>query len=186
MNHAADMPGQRPKMATAEATLTDLLGELQRRFYAQADQSLFYRDRCALARALTWPALWLDRRGVQCSQDRYRALLVARLEAIQVHGDSGKYGAFFPAYLLKCLQDWFTWHGEDLYLELKHARNAIEVALLSVGFDDDNDDRGRTPRSHRGDPDSILALATLHKVLRAKKAPREDRAGRNQIMLNLS
>lgn len=183
MKNTCEMPRPRPQMTTAQATLVALLGELQRRFYAQGDQSLFYRDRRALARALTWPALWLDRRGVYCSQDRYRALLVARLEAIQEHGDAGKYGAFFPTYLLKCLQDWFAWHGEELYLELKHARNAIEIALLSVGFDDE---RGGKPRSHRSDQDPIVALASLHRVLAANKGTAKARTDQDQFLLKLS
>ena len=81
-------PGERPKMTTAEDTLITLLVDLRKRFYTQVDHnhSLFYRDRRALAKTLTWPALWLEHRGVYCSQARYRALLVARLEAIQLYG----------------------------------------------------------------------------------------------------
>jgi hypothetical protein len=183
MKNTCEMPARRPQMTTAQATLVALLAELRRRFYAQLDQSLFYRDRRALARALTWPALWLDRRGVYCSQARYQALLIARLEAIQEHGDAGKHGAFFPAYLLKCLQDWFAWHGEELYLELKHARNAIEIALLSVGFDDES--RGK-PRSDRSTQDPIVALASLHRVLGANKRTAKARTGMDQFLLRLS
>jgi hypothetical protein len=183
MKQALEKPGKRPQMTSAEATLVSLLGELRRLFYAQLDQSLFYRDRRALARTLSWPALWLDRRGVYCSQARYQALLVARLKAIQEHGDAGKYGAFFPAYLLKCLQDWFAWHGEELYLELKHARNAIEIALLSIGFDDES---GGNPRSHRSGQDPIGALASLHRVLAANKETAKTRTDKDQFLFKLS
>ena len=193
MKTPLDMPGERPKMNAAEGTLVCLLGELQKRFYVQVDQSLFYRDRRALAKALSWPALWLDHRGVYCSQARYRALLVARLEAIEHHGVTRMYGAYFPAYLLKCLQDWFAWHGEELYLELKHARNAIEVALLSVGFDDESGEKPRCDRRAASavalakvDQDPIVALAGLHRVLGAKTGSEKSRSEQNQILLKLS
>lgn len=177
-----EKPAERPQMTPAEDTLVSLLGELRNCFYTQVDHSLFYRDRRALVRALTWPALWLDRRGVYCSQARYRALLVARIEAIQLHGVSRRYGAYFPAYLLKCLQDWFAWHGEELYLELKHARNAIEVALLSVGFDDDTQGK---PRWDLRDEAPIAALASLHKVLGANKGTGNVRTNEDQMLLRL-
>jgi len=48
-----------------------------------------------------------------CSQALYQAILVVRLKAIQEHGDAGKYGAFFAAYLLKCLQDWLPGMGRS-------------------------------------------------------------------------
>ena len=30
------------------------------------------------------------------------------------HGDCALHGACFPAYLLKCLRDWFDRYGEEL------------------------------------------------------------------------
>ena len=37
-----------------------------------------------------------------------------------------------PNYLLKCLQDWFQHHGDELYDELKHIRNALDQILASA------------------------------------------------------
>lgn len=182
MKNTQEQPGERPKMTPSETTLNLLLADLQKRFYAQADLRLFYRDRRALFGALTWPALWLDQRGVYCSQERYQALLIARLEAIQTHGDADSYGAFFPAYLLKCLQDWFAWHGENLYMELKHARNAVEVALLSIHFADES--RAHT-RPHHNEQNQIAELASLHKLLSTKKTSRKHLPSPNQTLLKL-
>ena len=35
------------------------------------------------------------------------------IEAIRAHGDPACYNAYFPRYLLKCLQDWFERYGDD-------------------------------------------------------------------------
>lgn len=183
MKPTPDSTGQRPFMHTAEATLAVLLEDLRGRFYAGEDPHAFYRDRRALAKAVSWPALWLDRRGVNCTQDRYRALVVARLEAIKQHGVPSKFGAFLPGYLLKCLQDWFAWHGEELYQELKHARNAMEVALLSIGFDDESDGK---PRCDRNTQDSIEALAGLHRILANRRTSANRPAAQKQSLLDLS
>ncbi len=184
MKQAQVSTAARPHMTAAEDTLVVLLGEVRQRFYAQCAPSLFYCNRRALVSALTWSAEWLDRRGVYCTQARYRVLLIARMEAIEEHGDAGKMGAFFPAYLLKCIQDWFAWHGEDLYLELKHARNAMEVALLSIAFDDEN---SGNPLSCCAQREPIEALASLHRVLVTRKASGKRQSNQeDQILLKLS
>jgi hypothetical protein len=115
--NAADLP-------TTEA----LLDILRERFYPDQHR-LFHRDRRMLLYALTWPAHWLDQRGLATAPHTYRQILTQRLDAIQIHGNPDRYLAYFPAYLLKSLQDWFVHHGEDLYDQLKHIRNAC------YGFD---------------------------------------------------
>lgn len=83
---------------------------------------------------VTWPATWLDRRGLPITSQAYQELLIERLGDIAKHGDPQCYQAYFPRYLLKTIQDWFAHHGEDLYQELKHVRNQlcdIEVLLCS-------------------------------------------------------
>jgi hypothetical protein len=84
--------------------------------------------------ALTWPATWLDERGLTCSPQRYQTLIEDRLQAIAAHGNPATYGAYFPTYLLKCLQDWFDRYGDELYSELKHIRNALDQLLASARF----------------------------------------------------
>jgi hypothetical protein len=113
--------------------------------------------------ALTWPAVWLERRGLTCSSRRYRALMAERLADIAVHGDPARYGAYFPAYLLKCLQDWFQHHGDELYDELKHIRNALDQVLASVRFAADV----------RGDAQHTELLAATHRLIHAQRAQRE-------------
>ena len=128
------MPITSPDFSEALVAPTQaLLLALRQRFYCHRPAH-YHRDRQRLLHAVTWPATWLDQRGLTCSPQRYQTLMEERLQAIAAHGDPAAYGDYFPAYLLKCLQDWFDRHGEDLYCELKHIRNALDQLLASARF----------------------------------------------------
>jgi hypothetical protein len=145
-----------------------LLGAVQRRFYAAQSPRDFHRDRRMLLYALTWPAVWLERRGLTCSALRYHALLADRLAEIAWHGDPARYGAYFPTYLLKCLQDWFQHHGDELYDELKHIRNALDQVLASAGF----------AVAVQRDARHVEWLASAHHLIRARREKRQKSDGR--------
>ena len=115
------------------ATTDELLLAIRLRFYLHQPAD-YHRDRQRLLYALTWPATWLDERGLTCAPQRYQTLIADRLQAIAAHGNPAAYGAYFPTYLLKCLQDWFNRYGDDLYSELKHIRNALDQLLASARF----------------------------------------------------
>lgn len=149
---------RRRNAAGHEDQLVDLLAEVRLRFYATQSASAFHRDRCRLLYALTWPALWLERRALFCSAHRYRQLVVDRLDAIRAHGDPARYGAYFPTYLLKCLQDFLDRHGDELYGELKHIRNALEQVCGSLHF----------AEKARELSCQIETLAAAHRMLRAQ------------------
>jgi hypothetical protein len=140
-----------------------LLAAVQRRFYAGRSSRDFHRDRRMLLYALTWPATWLERRGLTCSAQRYHALVADRLAQITVHGDPARYGAYFPTYLLKCLQDWFQHHGEELYDELKHIRNALDQVLASVRF----------ATAIQRDAKQVELLASAHRLIHAQREKRQ-------------
>lgn len=145
-----------------------LLAVVQRRFYTAHSSRDFHRDRRMLLSALTWPAAWLERRGLTCSAPRYHALVVERLAAIAEHGDPARYGAYFPTYLLKCLQDWFQHHGEELYDELKHIRNALDQVLASARF----------AATVQRDARDVELLASAHRLIRAQREKRPTADGR--------
>jgi len=113
------------------ATLEELLCTIRLRFYLHRPGD-YRRDRNRLLYAVTWPATWLDERGLTCAPKYYHRLIEERLQAIAAHGNPATYGAYFPAYLLKCLQDWFDRYGDELYGELKHIRNALDQLLSSA------------------------------------------------------
>lgn len=62
----------------------------------------------------------------------------------------------FPTYLLKCLQDFLDRHGDELYGELKHLRNALDVVVGSLRF----------AEKCRAQSHQIAALAQVHRYLR--------------------
>jgi hypothetical protein len=155
-----------PAAPPDEDGLADLLALIRARFYAPDRPALFHRDRRRLLHALSWPAAWFAHRGLTCAPARYRQLLAARLDAIAVHGDPRRYGAYFPTYLLKCLQDWFRHHGDELDTELKHLRNALDCVLASPAL----------AATVRRDAQLLETLATAHRLLRPStpRPPRDD------------
>jgi hypothetical protein len=160
--------GQPFRHAQGPASVEGLLEEVRRRFYAGHPRRDFHRDRRMLLYALTWPATWLEARALTCSPPRYHTLIAERLVDIAVHGDPARSGAYFPAYLLKCLQDWFRYHGEELYDELKHIRNALDQVLASVRFAADV----------QRDAQHTELLAATHRLIQARRAQREKPDGR--------
>jgi hypothetical protein len=90
--------------------------------------------------------------------------VVERLDAIRAHGDPARYGAYFPTYLLKCLQDHFDRHGDELDRELKHLRNAIAVVRGSLRFSE----------KAAAQSQQIEAMARVHRLLRATAPPPSD------------
>lgn len=158
--HPDDAGAQRAKI---DGAVRQLLEEVRRQFYGGQPTRDFYRDRRMLLYALTWPAAWLEARALTCSAARYHALLGERFVDIAVHGDPARYGAYFPAYLLKCLQDWFQHHGEGLYDELKHIRNALDQVLASARF------AARVQHDAR----HTEILAATHRLIQAHRAQRE-------------
>jgi hypothetical protein len=148
--------------AALEGAVPELLEMIRRRFYAKGPPAHFHRDRRMLLYAITWPAGWLDSRGLACSPERYQALIVERIEVICAHGDPARYGAYFPAYLLKCLQEWFQHRSDELYSELKHIRNAIDRVLGSVGVASEVQLHAR----------HIELLAATHRLLHAHRPRR--------------
>lgn len=142
-----------------QKTLDHILTHIQSRFYHD-NQKLFFRDRRFLLYVITWPASWLNERGLNPPPDRYKELIIDRLNDIQVHGAPDQYLPYFPRYLLKCLQDYLAWHGDSLYQEFKHIRNALYnveafLAKLPPG------DPSTTPHDHN----MIEILANTHCIL---------------------
>lgn len=156
-----------PLAATAEA----LLLSIRLSFYSTRIAD-YHRDHQRLLHAVTWPAAWLDERGLTCAPQRYQTLIEERLQVISAHGDCALYGAYFPAYLLKCLQDWFDRYGEELYSELKHIRNALDQLLASAHFAE------RVQRHAR----HLDLLASTHRLIEHRLAERKTTAP-NQLTL---
>jgi hypothetical protein len=149
-----------------------ILAHIKQRFYdPHSSEKRFYQDRRMLLYTVTWPATWLDRRGLPITSHAYQKLLLERLDDIAKHGNPARYQAYFPRYLLKTIQDWFAHHGEDLYQELKHVRNqlcSIEALM-----------REQPAQSAQ---DVVTPIAAAHAVL-AGQNRRKKRADNKQLKL---
>jgi hypothetical protein len=138
-----------------------LLAQIKTRFYDHKQpEKRFHQDRHMLLYALTWPAQWLERQGLSITPTAYQKLLSQRLHDIATHGQPQHYHRYFPRYLLKCIQDWFAHHGDQLYQELKHVRNqlcSIEHLLKQNTQSPEAQDRAQ-----------IEHLAAAHQIMRSK------------------
>jgi hypothetical protein len=150
---------------TPKELTDDLLGFLQRKFYA-GDPKCFAQDRSRLlAWAVLWPAAWLNGKGVSIPPERYRQIFMAVFMDSLVHGTSKiKYR---PAWLRQVIQSHFRIHGDEVYAEAKSARTLVENAL-ALGC--------KAPVAAR--PDPIRELALAHKLVlpskRVKQSPHND------------
>ena len=100
----------------------------------------------------------------------YRHMLMDKLEQIHTHGDPAHYRAYFPRYLLKCLQDHCHHHHETLYKELKHASYSIEHILDTL---------------QSSQPEHTTVLAQAHAMLRQSHRNEDTTAPTKQMTLSL-
>lgn len=130
----------------------------------------FQRDRRMLLYALTWPAAWLDSQALRMHPKDYQFMLMDKLAQITRHGDPAHYRAYFPRYLLKCLQDHCHHHQQTLYTQLKHASYSIEHILDSL---------------KNSQPDHTTVLAQAHALLRQSHHNKKTTAPTKQMTLGL-
>ena len=149
--------------------LQPVLRYIGKHIYGQ-DSGTFQRDRRALLYALTWPAAWLDSQALRMHAQDYQRMLMDKLRQITWHGDPKRYRAYFPKYLLKCLQDHCRHHHETLYRELKHASYGIESIIESL---------------QSNHPEHTTVLAQAHALLRQKHHTNNTTAPTTQMTLGL-
>ena len=149
--------------------LDTVLRYIRKHIYEDMNEA-FQRDRRRLLYALTWPAAWLDSQALRMHSQDYRRMLMDKLEQIHAHGDPARYRAYFPKYLLKCLQDHCHYHHETLYRELKHASYSIEEIVKNIQTNPDN---------------HTTVLAQAHALLRQKQRNKDTTAPTKQMTLGL-
>ena len=149
--------------------LDAVLRYIGKHIYKDNDAS-FQRDRHRLMYALTWPAAWLDSQGLRMHSKDYQRMLLDKLKQIHAHGDPARYRAYFPKYLLKCLQDHCHHHHETLYRELKHASYSIEEIIKNIQTGPDN---------------HTTVLAQAHALLRRSHRNKDTTAPTTQMTLGL-
>jgi len=148
------------KQQTSEELRDDLLGFLQRKFYA-GEAVAFAKDRRLLLKwVVLFPAGWLNERGVTLPPERYREVFMkVMLEALTC-GNTGAIH-YRPAWLAKVIQSHFAVHGEEIYEEAKSARALAEHAVFMLG------------KLRKEEPDPVRELARAASLLVASKPVRK-------------
>ena len=149
--------------------LDNVLRYIRKHIYGEGNES-FQNDRRRILYALTWPAAWLDSHALRMHSQDYQRMLMDKLKQIHAHGDPACYRAYFPRYLLKCLQDHCRHHHETLYRELKHASYSIEHILDHL---------------QSSQPEHTTVLAQAHALLCQKQHNKDTTAPTKQMTLSL-
>ncbi len=148
------------KQPTPMELRDDLLRFIRQKFYLD-HQDKFFKDQ---PRILKWVvlelAVFLDRRAVTISAERYREIMIGEkgilMEALRF-GNTSKIG-YLPAWLRHVVQTHLQIHGEDYYDEGKSIRTATENALALA--------RGGL---HGREVDVVRELAAAARLLRPKR-----------------
>ncbi len=164
------MKPDRAKQEVPLDLVNDILHVVRSSFYADATDKKWAQDRgFILRRAVSYPAAWLNKRGVTVPPERYREILIGIFLDIKRHGSTGAV-KYWPGYLALCVQRHMDHHGEDYYEEGKSLRAALERAQMAF------------KRAAQAAPahDPVEGLAQVHRVLaaqhkrkKAAPAPRE-------------
>ncbi len=125
-------PSIHPSAAVAEQVIDVLLSQIAREYYNSGKDKRYHAHRRGLIHAICWPATWFKQRGIHLSDARYKAIIEERLAEIRIHGCADKAQAYFPKYLLKCLQNHFLHRADHIYEHYKHVRYSIEILLQKL------------------------------------------------------
>ena len=125
-------PSIHPSAAVAEQVIDTLLSQIAREYYNDCKDKRYHAHRRGLIHAICWPATWFRQRAIHLSDARYTAIIRESLAEIRIHGCAEKARAYFPKYLLTCLQNHFLHRGDDIYEHYKHVRYSIELLLQKL------------------------------------------------------
>lgn len=159
-----DVDAQAPERAAhaetdaPDAMVDRLLGLVWETFYKGQDGRKWLQEQRPLIRVLTWPAVWLNERGVGMPVADYEAKLREIIATIARHGNRAEI-RHVPAYLGDCIRAHFQHHGDEIYEARKHVRNALDMALL----------KGLPARPAM--PDAVPSLVAAHAVLATARRP---------------
>jgi len=105
----------------------DYLHLIKNEFYA-GDERAFFEQRWLLIKAITYPARWLDKRGVFLPETEHRKILDTVISGIKDHGNTDTIRSF-GRYFLDCIQKQIKHHEETYY---DHAKGLQAKATLSI------------------------------------------------------
>ncbi len=161
-------PNLHPSAAVAEQVIDALLSQIAREYYNSGKDPRYHAHRRGLVHAICWPATWFKQRGIHLCDGRYKAIITERLAEIRMYGCEDKVRAYFPKYLLTCLQNHFLYRGDSVYEQYKHVRYPIEILLQKLP----------QLQQNKTQEEMIDVLSQAHRITRPtrKKMPRKDYA----------
>lgn len=160
----------RPRQEAPIGMVNDLLETIRRQFYGDITEERWNQDKYFLKiHVVTWPAAWLDKRGVTLPPARYQQILQDIFNGIKQHGQTGAV-THWPRYLTHCVQQHFKRHGDEYYNEGKSLRLAMDRAL------------SRAEAAVGREPDLVASMAQVHRLMRQGRAraqkPARDKASK--------
>lgn len=147
----------RATQETPEEIINDLMQFIRSAFYQQ-NPAWFKDQHFIRERVVTWPASWLDGRGVTLPPGRYKEILINIFMIIKQNGNTGSV-QYWPRYLLHCVQQHFKHHGDEIYEEGKSLRAITDLALSTCR---------RSMETNRS-ADQVAAIAQVHQALTSRK-----------------
>lgn len=162
------VPVERPKQQLPVEIIGDLMDAVRHGFYS-GDEAWFKDQHFIRRRVVTWPAKWLNGRGVTLKPERYKEILLDIFTEIKRCGKTEAV-EFWPGYLAHCVQEHFKHHGEEIYNEGKALRNRVEFVLLGA--------QRATEASQGVDP--VEGVAQVHQALMAGNRRKQKPARRKE------
>jgi hypothetical protein len=130
---------------------------VRREFFRSATDKQFFQERSMLIQAITWPARYLNERGVKAPASAYRRILGIVIGTIRQKGNVSRIRRF-SVYFLHAVQEHMKHHGDQYYYMAKAAR-PIGAVLPSVT---------RHVRPGAGQDHTTEVLAQMNQVLLSK------------------
>lgn len=119
-----DYSEPRPRIAPASDLVNSLCYVIRDQLYRDDQKKYFHSQLKDLKTVVTYPAAWLNKKGVFVTPDRYKEIVMNILQEVKRNGDTGAIN-YWPRYLMKVFQTHFQHSGSRYYLEGKTARDVL-------------------------------------------------------------
>lgn len=129
---------------------------VRRDFYKGKPDKTWFAQQAMVKKALLYPARWLHEKAVEIPAARYEAILTDILDTAARHGDLSKV-TYMSRYLLFCVQEHMSHHGDKYYREGVSIRNVVGLLMSTVD------------KVKRGADGTVPAFAQADSVLQVGK-----------------
>ena len=140
----------RQKQQTPDEIINQIMGYVRSVFYWNHKNDWFKDQHFIKSKIVTWPARWLDDRGVTVKPERYKEILIGIFKTVKNYGQTETV-KYWPGYLLHCVHEHFKHHGDEIYEEGKSLRNIMDAILLKC--------------KQSRPPDPVATIAQVNKAL---------------------